>query len=300
MINLTFYKGRLGNQLLQYAAAYTIAEKYNYQFRLPKIIIDNKVLPVPYTNIKENEVIPTTIRTHDFQHNIPEHIFDNPNICYNITGFFQKYRNVSENVRQILYEGFNKLGPINKSNNTIVHIRAGDQFLYNKPLNHQYVLGNQPVLPINYYKLLLKNETNPILFICENKNDKFIKELSKHFPNAEIQSTTILNDFLTILTAKKYIMSVSSYSWCAGWLLKNYTEIIMPINGFFHPNERERNEYSEFIYEKENMLYYDFYKWSKHNEWNGTLNEYKEIIKPEFKLEVEKISYQDLINKYNL
>ena len=110
------------------------------------------------------------------------------NISTLINGYFQRYEYVKDINKQLIIDGFEKLQEIKLINECVIHIRCGDQWLYNKDPNNQIVHPGQPVLPIKFYREQLKNNTLPVRFVCENLDDPYIKELQKNFPDAIFQS----------------------------------------------------------------------------------------------------------------
>lgn len=293
MIILFRYIGRLGNQLFEYLAIYNLARKKNVKYKMPQIFVDNKVLPIDYG---EKE-IDTNLKLKKCCHLLP-----NLNNVL-IEGFFQKYKYLNNSNKKYLFDAFNKLQQIINKNEIVIHIRSEDLFLYNfKKLGKKNMKVNNghPVIPINFYKKILKNETLPVRFVTKSLNDKFITKLQQTFPNAIFQSTTMINDFNTIIGAKKIVMSISTFSWFASWL-SNANEIIFPLYGLFHPSEKKEKEYGEYIIPDERYKYYDF-EWSRRkNPWSGTEEDYNKIINANYNLKnVKKYSYSEIIKKYKL
>lgn len=278
-LTLRFYSGRLGNQLIQYGVIVSMAEKYGFKYVLPELNIGGKILPVPYTNMLENDKIPNTKVKVTFGQTFDVNRLKG-NKLYMLDGYFQKYQYLSNNVRNILREGFRKIKPLKKEDECVVHIRAGDQWLYNREVyqGKKICLQNQPILPINYYKMLLKDEKLPIKFLGESLKDPYIKILQNEFPNATFQSENIMDDFITILCAKKYVMSVSTFSWCGAWITNNANKIIFPLHGFYHPNEQKKKDSGEYIMkDRKEIEYYDF-NWQYGTIWMGDDKDYNEAI----------------------
>ena len=126
-----------------------------------------------------------------------------------MTGFFQRYEYIKNIDKQHILDAFNQIQKIQILNELVIHIRCGDNWEYNTKTNCAH--PGMPVLPIKFYENQLKENNLPVRFVCETLNDPYIKELQKKFPDAKFQSSSVLNDFITLLCAKKLIMSISTF-----------------------------------------------------------------------------------------
>jgi hypothetical protein len=276
--------GRLGNSIIRFAALSTLLN--NYPYEIQEIEINGKILPLKYKNkMLEYDKTKYKIILIDNMQEFNTDILLLKDTIINITGWYQRFSYFNnEYIRNHIRDAFYTLQPFNKREEIIIHIRSGDQWLYNKP-NKDPVHPCQHVIPIKFYKKILENNTLPVRFVCESLDDKFIREIQKVFPNAVFQSTNELNDFITLLSAKKLVLSVSTFSWCAGWLNNVADEIIVPLHGFFHPlcnryllpDDREHTEF---------MINEDRYKYifvespeTKLTKWYGNENDYEYCIK---------------------
>jgi len=273
--------GRLGNELIAYMV---IRNNYeNYEFY--EIKINDKILPLIYKenkntkNIIENKIC----SIHGIQQ-LPNLNNNYNNFQINLTGWFQRYEYIQNiEIKNEIYNAFNFLQKIKPINEFIIHIRSGDQWIHNKP-NRDAVQSGQPILPISFYKNILKNNTLPVRFVCENLNDKYIKELQKQFKYASFQSTNVLNDFITLLGAKKLALSISTFSWC-GCYLNNYAEeFYFPLDGMFHHNygkdihNNNEREYTNFIITNDNRINYINLVNGKIKKWMGNENDFNYVI----------------------
>lgn len=267
--------GRFGNKIIRYAALTCLLKNYKYNFS--PIIVGDKILPLKYNNgsnniqgLEQKEI--TNIQEFN------ESIF-NEQCIINLNGWYQRYSYFNnEEIRNDIINAFGVITPLNE---TVIHVRCGDQWLYNKPPGcpvHPY----QPVLPIRFYLKLLKSNNLPVRFVCESLNDKFIERLKLVFPHAIFQSSSVIEDFITLLSAKKLILSVSTFSWCAGWLNNVAEEIIVPSIGFFnrdcvnsYDDDREKVDFiiNEPRYKYTEVESYDIYK-----KWLGNDIDYENAI----------------------
>lgn len=302
------YKGRFGNAIIQYAVLYTLAKKYNLPYKFEPIYWDkNQKLMLQYENGKlKGEMIRINGKQKlDFNHLL------NKNVILNITGFFQNQKYLNHDTKDIIYNVINNSLPQNiiKKNEIIVHIRCGDLWKYNKQIKNKHQLtkeqidnqlavsGFHPVLPIKFYKLILKNEKLPIRFVTESIEDPYIKEIKKHFPNAIYQSDNVLLDFCTLLSAKKLVLSISTYAWAASWLTKYADIVIFPLCGFFHPKGKQL---SNLLVGKPNYIYYDFNDddWHRYQYWKGDEDNFKYNTTNMNMNTIEKLTYNELLIKY--
>ena len=272
--------GRLGNQLIRYAVISNILQ--NSPYKIKEIYIDNKLLPLKYTNLNydelENQYSQKINITNDQILNIPNLI---GNYIININGYFQKFKYFNNNnVRELMYNAFDKLQNIEIKNELVIHIRAGDQWVHNKYPNY-IPCSFQNVVPIKFYKKIIEDNKNlQVRFVCETLNDKFIDCIKKCYPNAIFQSSTLLNDFNTLLGAKKLVLSVSTLAFCAGWLNKNADEIIIPQDGFFHPNWATNDpEKIDLFINETRYKYVEIEPNYPYISWKGDENDFNRITK---------------------
>lgn len=272
--------GRLGNQLIRYAVISNILQ--NSPYKIKEIYIDNKLLPLKYTNLNYNELENQYSQIINITN---EQIFNIPNLIgnyiININGYFQKFKYFNNNnVRELMYNAFDKLQNIEIKNELVIHIRAGDQWVHNKYPNyipHSF----QNVVPIKFYKKIIEDNKNlQVRFVCETLNDKFIDCIKKCYPNAIFQSSTLLNDFNTLLGAKKLVLSVSTLAFCAGWLNKNADEIIIPQDGFFHHNCATNDpEKIDLFINETRYKYVEIEPNYPYISWKGDENDFNRITK---------------------
>jgi len=282
LIKRNLYQGRFGNMFIQYCAAKHLARKLNYEFNLPQLQIDNDILPLLYSNnYSTND---NTIFNCEGIHDIilPDDLSKKYNIL--MFGYFQHINYIDKEDLEDISSALIKLSidkNINyKKNKIVIHIRCGDQWQYNKdPKFPPHIL--QPILPISYYKTILNdyNIDDNIIFITESLNDPYIKELQKHFTNATFQSESLLIDFMTMITADVFIMSISTLAWCA-MLLNKTAKIYFPLGGFWkiensiNPNNTNPN----CLINRENILYYSF----DYGTWYGNNDDYNNMINTQY------------------
>lgn len=277
--------GRFGNIIIKYAALSCLLK--NYKYTMEPIVVNDIVLPLKYNNKIDYTELSTLNYPIIEENNIQEfnkNIF-NYNCIVKINGYYQRYSYFNnEEIRNSIRNAFIDISSslnITSRNELVIHIRSGDQWLYNKP-NRDAVHRYQHIVPIRFYIKLLKDNNLPVRFVCETLDDKFIKQLKLVFPNAIFQSSSILDDFITLLSAKRLVLSVSTFSWCAGWLNNVADEIIIPNIGFL--NENFVNTYEDeiqkvdFKINESRYKYVDIESFDIYKRWLGDDNDYENII----------------------
>lgn len=112
----------------------------------------------------------------------------------------------------------------------IINVR-GDEILNNR---HP---GYGPI-PLAYYRTLIKETGLKPVFMGQLGADWYSELLRRHFPDAIfLTSGGKMSDFETLRRAKHVVLSVSSFSYLAGWLSDAQT-IFLPILGSFDPRLR--------------------------------------------------------------
>jgi hypothetical protein len=244
------YSGRLGNNLLQYVAAYIFAKKFNLKlssegldnvFNLPSLdgdVTDGPIIDVDDSNfIYLLEMVSLSPAHYRFVG------------YYQDRGFILKYR---DKIKRIFNLTFTKI----QDNQVFVAYRIGD------------INGERQMLPIEYYREAL------VKIGC---GGGYITSDTPHHPNviklSEEFNLTLYNDtpFNTIDFAKnfnKLVLSEGSFSWWIGFL-SNAKKIYF--------NKRERFWHGDiFVLPDWDHLSYD---WDKSCVGGGNKLNCKKIIK---------------------
>ncbi len=230
-------KGRLGNQMFEYATCRSIAEKFGYnyyiqlhpfwannieKFNIPlgkidgiikyklngiycaKYIHENNKLPVEYLNIQDNTELDGYFQKSEF--------FD---FNYeNIKKWFNVDNLIDDKVYSTLMGSYN--------NYCFIHNRGTD-----------FIGGNE--LPISYYYKSMekmKESFYNIKFVILTDDIDYSKKL---FPNITVLSNPDdLIDFKLLQQSKYLISSNSTFSWWAAYLNNNAKKIIYPFGGLVY------------------------------------------------------------------
>ena len=112
----------------------------------------------------------------------------------------------------------------------LIHLRLGD---FTDPLFHK----KETHFPLNidYYKKITDQAGVIPTFIGQLTKSKYLDNLKKEFPKSEFHDPDPLTTFLSIMTAKKKILSLSSFCWFAAWSGNDNTKIHLPVTGIYDP-----------------------------------------------------------------
>jgi hypothetical protein len=204
------YKGRLGNQMFQYAFARILAEKNNYKLNANSLEIfsntKQKILGKDFSN-KEKIVVSDS--------NYKDYLDFLPNKHIILDGYFAHFDILNKNRKNILnWFSLNKKFKLNKKS-VVVHIRRTD------------FIEIDCCLPMSYYDKILSELEYDKIYVCtDDINDWFVKKFIKKY-NAKIFHKSLEEDFSFMVSAKKLILSQSTFGWWIGFL-SSANEIYFP------------------------------------------------------------------------
>jgi len=112
----------------------------------------------------------------------------------------------------------------------LIHLRLGDIL---DPLFHKK--ETYFPLKIDYYKKVSDKLGKTPVFIGQLSRSNYLDELKKNFPNSEFHNPDPITTFLSIMTAKKKVLSLSTFCWFAAWCGKDDTKIHLPVTSFYNP-----------------------------------------------------------------
>lgn len=93
-------------------------------------------------------------------------------------------------------------------------------------------------VPVSFYELVCDHTGKDPVFLGQLGNDFYSDLLRQRFPRARfIPSQGLLEDFEAMRQSTYLVLSLSTFSWLAGWF-SDATEIFMPLIGFFNPIQR--------------------------------------------------------------
>ncbi|MFA6554504.1 MAG: alpha-1,2-fucosyltransferase [Candidatus Paceibacterota bacterium] len=266
---ITAFKGQLGNQLFQYAAARKFAHDSHTEIKLDLRSYVNVMdaLKIRFFNIKD--VVATEseckkLKNKDFLYYLERLIpyyrrrfvweknwaFDKNLIGIKrknmyIRGIFQSPK-YFEGIEDILREEFklkqsidlkykDEINAITNTNSVSIHIRRGDIMLGN-------VKFEKPTTSVDYYEkavdYISKNTSNPHYFVFSD-DIKWAKENLNFINPVTFVSRKEITDYeeLSIMSRCKHnIIGNSTFSWWGAWLNANPNKIVInPKKWFIDP-----------------------------------------------------------------
>jgi hypothetical protein len=119
-------------------------------------------------------------------------------------------------------------------------------------------------IPLGFYVSVLRNTGLRPVFMGQLGEDDYSRLLRESFPEARfIASQGELGDFEAMRRARHLAISVSTFSWAAGWL-SEAESIHMPLLGFYNPDQRP--DISLISQGDERYFYYGFLR----RKWQAT------------------------------
>lgn len=212
------YKGRLGNNMFQYAFGRIIAETYNLELdaNYLKYFENTKEKIYGKNNINNN------VQTINGHKNDIENIDSSSFI--KLDGYFQyypMYKNYKEKLKKWFYVNSDDyLNFYPDKNDIIIHIRLRDYKILNFNLKENF-----------YYDFINENLNNYNKFwiITDEKNNKFINELLNINKKVNLFNGNEIEDFCFIKESNNILTSQSTFSWWAAFL-SNAKKIYIPYN----------------------------------------------------------------------
>ena len=242
----TELKGRLGNQMFQYAILRIMADKINTSYSFDKNWLGKNIFDIEYGS---NELF-KKINTFDegknaFNKNVFD-IKDNTLLrgYWQSPKYFEGYDDFVKDLFKIKESSLPKNLPEMDDNTCIIHFRGGDY------LSHNYVPKKE------WYEKARKEALsfNPNMKFLVITDDPITAKI--YLPNDKIVSSTLINDFTLLLNAKNKIISSSTFSWWAYWLSENESIItIAPDNWLNHNGVKKVEGFYPFDIKTEGIKY---------------------------------------------
>ena len=239
--------GRLGNQLFQYAFAYSVSKKLKTPFLLIESEYHHKY-NIHYFRLRLFEKLSSKIATSfyfklskkfkiikEYDNNevltIEELINFKNNLVYE--GFFQ-----SENYFREYEKHLRQLFTIKRKYKNFFNNKYSDLILREVPLlvihyrgtDYKNWGGTDYTLPIDYYlnAMSLIEDLNQYRLVILTDDINLAKKTFKTLWNAEYISDSEINDFQILLNADKLIISNSTFAWWGAYLNYHNAEVFAP------------------------------------------------------------------------
>jgi len=112
----------------------------------------------------------------------------------------------------------------------LIHLRLGD-------VVHPLFYKKEKYFPldIDYYKKIVDDIGIVPTFVGQLTKSKYLDELQKNFPKSQFHDPNSIDTFLTIMTAKRKILSLSTFCWFAAWCGEDNSKIHYPVMGLLDP-----------------------------------------------------------------
>ena len=254
-------KGGLGNQLFQYAAAKSLAQKHQTglhiylgeydkdpkrSFLLKEILSQQNILITKnIPNFSAARKLTSKLQSWNKKHYVQEQNAVSPKEFFNIKssaildGYWQNHLFFTEEIKQEIQE---EIGPIllKPKNMIAVHLRGGDYISDNKTQKYHGNLGEE------YYKSAIEKMTQSVpnaeFHLFSDDPRAFEWEFLIQENIMWMSQGGTLKDFHSMKSYQNYIIANSSYSWWAAFLAMNEeSTIIAPKNWFQDKNLRAQN-----------------------------------------------------------
>jgi len=189
-------------------------------------------------------------------------------------GVFNKFYSMNMNLYTKYKDHFmeivsnNKIKvPIFDDNHLMINIRMGD--IFKDDIHPHY-----NVIPHKFYKKIIKETKCIPVFMGQLDDNIIINSLRENFKDAIFLENTNdpYYDFELLRKSKHKCLSVSTFSYLAGYFGEPDTKIRIPICGFFNPKQRPDQN---FIIDDDRFVYYNEFEVEK---WKSNLEQIENII----------------------
>lgn len=212
---ISYWYGRLGNNIIQVKNALHIAFYYGYNVIIPKHQYF-KYNHLMVSSTKEGETVEliydNASRGFYFVSNIDSSINRE---CFSMN--HDKVREVLLGLFTIDYRSLEPLG----DDELVIHIRSGDAI---SALHPEYIIP-----PMSYYTNFIdSNQYKKIYFLAEDLKNLCIEKLQKMYSNVSFELRSLTDDIELVLRARNMMMTIGSFIPELLWVTKHTTHIISP------------------------------------------------------------------------
>ena len=226
---------RYGSMIAINLLARSICENLKDSSIVGASIPDFFIFNQPHENFKKNDPSLLHIKSHTISSELIGHIINEAKYSGAVIETSALWYPNFKSQKSFLQNKANQLLQTRAKNKLfeidfLIHLRLGDVL---DPLFHK----KETYFPLNidYYKKIADQNGIIPTFIGQLTKSKYLDELKKQFPKSEFYDPDPLTTFLSIMTAKKKILSLSSFCWFAAWSGKDNTQIHLPVTGFYDP-----------------------------------------------------------------
>ena len=221
------YRGRLGNQLFQYAFGRLLAEELRARFVAPPIdgFPEARARRLPLLMRRSRPSVTVKDRLSQRKRaalKTERHI--------ELFGFFQRVEYYREHRERIAGWFYRPRRPPLPENSLTIHLRTGLWKAGEKSRKHP----GYPALPISYYRRILdERQWSAVYLVCADADDPIATQLLA-IPGVTHEDRSALDDFDFLLASRNIALTVSTFGWWPAWLSHAET-IFYPLAGTFDP-----------------------------------------------------------------
>lgn len=147
-------------------------------------------------------------------------------------GYFQRYeyfRDYREHIRDDWLR-IDKI-PLD-DDHLVVHVRSGDVWARYTRKDR----GHQGALPVSYYRNIIDRISwNRMTVVTSHVEDPIVGRLSELY-DCDVRSGSVIDDFRFLASAKRLVMSASTFAWWAAWL-SDAREVHFPLAEMWRPSD---------------------------------------------------------------
>lgn len=212
---ISYWYGRLGNNIIQVKNALHIAFYYGYNVIIPK-----------HQYFKYNHLLVSSTKEGDTVELIYDHpsrgfyFVSNIDSSINRECFSMNHDKVREVLLGLFTIDYRSLEPLG-DDELVIHIRSGDAI---SALHGQYIIP-----PMSYYTNFIENNHyKKIYILAEDMQNLCIKKLTKMYSNISFELRTLTDDIELVLRARNMMMTIGSFIPELLWVTKHTRRVIYP------------------------------------------------------------------------
>lgn len=240
---ISYWYGRLGNNINQVKNALHIALYGNYNINMPSH---------PYFKCRELNV------SQNIENAPIEYIYGNE--CYefysdNLVTFVNKecfsmnYEKVREILMNLFVIDYKTLEPLGQDE-LVIHIRSGD--IVSHEIHPEYIIP-----PLSYYtKYIESSQYKKIYIMAEDMHNTCIEVLKNKYNHINFELRCLTEDISLVLRARNIMMTIGSFVPALLWVTNNTKNIIYPSYDMFIYRAIPLKEYSNIEFNSIDLTEY--------------------------------------------
>jgi len=239
------YRGRLGNQLFEYAFGRALAESLGAELVAPTL--------AGFPNAKSKRFALSAMRRSSAL--LEGHWVEPEKLAalksarkIVLDGYFQRYEYVRA-LRPQIREWFRRGSTTPLSDDSLtIHLRSGDIWemkgSLSRPMHPPH--PSYPALPVSYYRKIIESRPwKAAYLVCEKPGDPVARCLLDR-GDVTFVGKDPFGDFDFLRSSRNIVLSVSTFAWWAAWL-SDASRIYFPLAGIFDPLQMEQRKPQERI-----------------------------------------------------